>query len=230
MFKILDIFIRRKSCFGLQMSWDAQFKSNLSKAISRSSLRSQRAIAKAADLSTGQISGILNDQKRFGPGLYTVADLCRALETDPNTLLGFQRDGRPDHNALVSAWVDRKILEDLKWAEDYFDTYAIPRKADKKLKMLHLGKRSLAAKSTGITSRSFFQLTMNAFSNKNARASILDEYCSMQDTEIKSSIETLDVPALAHLKVPVKIRYERLLLRAFDQEGQPVVVNFSTRL
>ena len=230
MFKILNIFVTRGSCWKIAMPWDTAFKANLIKAIERSPHRSHRAIAKAANISNGQISGMINDPKRHGPGLYVVADLCRALETDPNKLLGFQSDGRPDHSAMISAWVDRKLLADLRWAEDYFDVYTIPQPTDKRLQILHLGKRSLASSATGITSRRFFQLTMNEFSDRSARAAIISDYASMADRDIATSIQTLNVPAIAHLKKAVTLRYERLLLRSTDPDGRQVVVNFSTQI
>lgn len=206
------------------------FRRKLTDKIERSSHRSHRSVSTAAGLSHASVNAMINPTSKAaqGPGVFNVARVCAELDTGIDELLGISECGRPSFNGLISRWADGKgnisAFEDVL---DFITVFEMPEKNAKSIHITHLGKSSLAVKKTGINSRFFFQETMNKFSNREARQTVIRDFCEMRDKDIDISIQALSVPKIAHMLRPVKINYQRLLLATVDDDHNRQILSYA---
>ncbi len=213
----------------------SEFQRRLRDALDKSDCKSDRQASKMSGLSSGQIHSWLSPStssgKDHGPGAISLAKVCETIGADISHLLGIDSLGKPSFNDLIASWeIGDKSLSCLDHVSDHFDVYTLPKPTDKKLLLYRLGRKSLATKQTGIIARRFFQEAMNTFSNEKKRMQIIQGYSQMSNKEIDISIQTLHVPRISHLKEPINLRYQRLLLRVSGEDNENLVVNYSVPL
>jgi hypothetical protein len=109
---------------------------------------------------------------------------------------------------------------------DNCDQYEIPRTDSQGIRVINVGKKSLAALTMGENSSSLLQAALDDVPDSELRERWLTDYHTANNLGALTTLETLDVQMPNH-PVRVKMDFIRTLLRVADKDNNASILNFS---
>ena len=213
-------------------------------------------LAGDAGLGEKTLYNMLNDERldrsNTGPGLFAMSRVANLLGTSLDHLAGSAPPSitppqRPDLKGHVAAAIDAQAttrdalsvdallkthvrsgghLEAfLPWIETC-DQYAPCSPTDSGIRVLRVGKSSLAALTMQTSEVDALQTALSSVQDDELKAKWITDYSLATDRGSLVSSETLDVQ-MPNKPVRVRMDFLRTLLRVSDSEGATSILNFS---
>ena len=219
------------------------FRERFVRAFEASSFNSQRALSIASGWSESRINRIITgqfDNSKDGPGFFGLIRACEQLGVTPDFLAGinkFQKNdasmalnaasflesvsqdmSTPSIKSLIRTYVrSGHRLEAFRKFKPYCDIYDVPNDTDRKVRVLEVGERSLAALRMGEASELVLQEAYNTASEAFQEQIYLSHRRAF-DLGMTVEPDTID-QRMENRPVHVKIDYIRVAMRLHDATG-----------